>query len=553
MGDPVLSPTTSGSVWRRFERAAEAPSCLHIAGDGTRPLADLVESASKAAAGLVARGIGPGSRVGALMTTTFELVEAVLATWAAGATFVSLPSRPVVGSAAGWRLELDARIGKADVELLLLDEGERGLDVAPPTCSIAQLSTAGSTVVADDIDARSPALIQFSSGTTANPRGVLLTHAALGAQFDAVTSRAGPAAPGDRHLLSWLPLHHDLGFVAYLLLPLARGDNLTLIPTPSFLRDPLTWLRTISESRATQSPAPNFAYGLVARHLERTPVRRLDLSSWRYASTGGEAIDAATLDRFARAAAPFGFDPSAFVPGYGLAEATCIVSVRAPSTGVLRDEVDRQALMQGVAEPVTSGPSSVTFVSTGEPLDGCSVRMVRDGGPAGEREIGEILVKAPFVMDGYVEDEPGTREVLQDGWLRTGDLGYLADGQLYVTGRSKDLVIVRGQNLHPEDLERLAIDTPGIRPGGVVAVGDRQGGADEHLLIVAETILTARRERDRCREELVRRIWRATGLSPRVILAPSGSVAKTTSGKLRRSETLARALDGRIVDVDDPR
>ena len=277
------------------------------------------------------------------------------------------------------------------------------------------------------------AFVQFTSGATSDPKGVALTHRNLCANVNAINGPQGLATTDADSAVSWLPLHHDMGLVGMALGALYASRPAVFLPTHVFVRRPAEWLRAISRHRATVSFAPNFAYDLCVRRVKDRDLAGVDLSCWRVAGCGAEPIHPPTLAAFAGRFAAFGFRETSFLPGYGLAEHV-VAATFAPRGRPLR----------------TDGP----LVSCGLPLPDHRLRIVdQDGRDVPEHEVGEIFLAGPSVMQGYYENGALTREALVDGWLRTGDLGYLADGELYVCGRVKDLIIANGRKLHPQDLE----------------------------------------------------------------------------------------------------
>jgi fatty-acyl-CoA synthase len=373
-----------------------------------------------------------------------------------------------------------------------------------------------------------------------------LSHGAIAAFLGAYGERLNFASADA--MFSWLPMYHDLGFINYLLVPLSLGVPLQLMPPEAFLADYSSWLTELTRQGGTHSAAPNFAYALVGRVLANTNANTnagsIDLSLMKSFGCGGELIDPSIIRRFLELAGGFGLRGNGFAGGYGLAEAVCAVSFRGFGLGFSSDVVDRSALASGTAQPAVRGEGSAEFASVGTPMPGLEV-MVADSGGEGlsERSVGEIIVRGPTVMDGYLNDEPATDAVIKDGWLHTGDIGYIADGDLYVTGRAKDVIIVRGQNYFAGDIERVAEKVSGARKGGCVAVPVRISSGEEIGLIV-ETNLESAAERDECREQLARAIWTETGIVPRKVhLVAPGTLPKTSSGKPQRLRA-RQLLDG---------
>jgi fatty-acyl-CoA synthase len=328
-----------------------------------------------------------------------------------------------------------------------------------------------------------------------------------------------------------------MGFFGHLVAGLGLGMSTTLMSTRLFLEDPGLWLVESSRARAHHFAAPNFAYGLVSRHIKAGLSEAVDLSSTRAASSGGEQITPSTVETFLELAGPLGFDPASFVSGYGLAEATCGVAVRGPGLGFALDSVSREALARGTASPAPADSEGASeFASVGTPFQGLGIEIRDPGGKVlGERVVGEIFVRGPTLMDGYLDDPEATEETLVDGWLRTGDLAYWARGELHIAGRAKDVIIVRGQNFYAEDIERIVERVQGVRKGCSAAVPIHDGGT-EGIALVIETRLGSVEDKENCQKEISRELWRETGMIPKkVLLIEPGSLPKTTSGKLQRS------------------
>ena len=511
---------------------------------------ELVDQAERKAAGLAEHGIERGAAVGLFAHTTFDYITGCLAIWRRGAVVVSLPTAPRMGSLEAWIERSASHLRKAKAKALLLGEGDSALDLGVPTLAMASLGHSGP--FRDPFPEPSDiALIQFSSGSTSHPKGVQLDHRAVTELHEASTRRLGPHSEGtDGCFLSWLPLSHDWGLLQFALRPMRLGRSTVLMPTEAFVEAPLRWLEEIGRWRAVQSPAPNSAYGFVARLLERSDKLDTDLASWTYAGNGGEPVDVGTLEAFSAAAARYGFEAGALVPGYGLAEATCDVSVAAPGSGWRADHIERSSLAEGHAKRAGGpGPGVSTFVSVGPPLDHVELTIADDAGhELPERSVGEIVVRSQSVMRGYIDDPGATGEALRGEELRTGDLGYMADGELFITGRMKDIIIVGGRNYHAEDIERVVETVSVVRKGAVVALPVRQAGA-EGIGVIAESRATGE-ELLRGRSEIRARVLAETGVGARsIVFVEPRSLPKTTSGKLRRAESKRMWEQGELTDV----
>jgi fatty-acyl-CoA synthase len=392
------------------------------------------------------------------------------------------------------------------------------------------------------------AFLQYTSGSTGDPKGVVLTHANLLANIRSIIS--GVHVKASDVCVSWLPLYHDMGLIGAWFVPIFTGVRLVVMSPLAFLSRPERWLRAIQQHRATISPAPNFAYELCVRKIADKDLQGLDLSSWRAAINGAEPVRAETLQRFTTRFAPYGFRRDALMPVYGLAEGSLAVSVPQMGAGYKVDRIGRaQFESEGRAVPVSGGEATaLEFVNAGKPLPSVEVRIVdADGRDVGERRQGRLWFRGPAATSGYYHNDAATRELSRDGnWLDSGDLGYLAEEELYITGRAKDMIIKAGRNLYPHEVEEIAGRVAGVRTGCVVAFGapDERTGT-ERLIVAAE--LRDAASAQRIESEVARAVTDALGMPPDVImLLPPQSIPKTSSGKLRRSETRRLFLDGKL-------
>ena len=392
------------------------------------------------------------------------------------------------------------------------------------------------------------ALVQFTSGSTSAPRGVALSHRNLSANIDAINGPSGLGTSSRDSAVSWLPLYHDMGLVGMALGPLYAARPGVLLPPRSFVRRPAEWLKAISRHRATVSFAPNFAYELAVRRVKDRDLDGMDLSCWRIAGCGAEPVSAPTLAAFAERFAAAGFRAGSFYPCYGLAEHVLAASLppRDRPPRVVHVSVEQLATRRQ-AVVTHAGESTVSLVGCGRALPGHEIRIVGDAGPvAGEREVGEIALAGPSVMLGYYGDAEATEQAIRHGWLYTGDLGFMADGELFVCGRVKDVIIVNGRKYHPQDLEWAVSGLAGIGRGGVVAFGTAAPGAADRVVMVVERSGAA--AGDGLVDAIRRRIGDAFGLYvDTVALVPNGSIGRTTSGKVQRAATKAQYVGGTLA------
>jgi acyl carrier protein len=517
---------------------------------------ELRRRALRAAAALRAQGLAAGATCALMLPTSLEFFVAFYGALYAGGVPVPLypPARP---SALEDHLKRQAGIlGNCEAPLLVTVPQAKPLahllkPLAPTLRQVLTPADLDAEPLAAPVERGGDdlALLQYTSGSTGNPKGVMLTHAQLLANLRAM-GRAVSAGPRDV-FVSWLPLYHDMGLIGAWMGSLYYGMHLVLMSPLAFLARPSRWLRAVAAHRATISAAPNFAYEICASRLDERELEGLDLSGWKWAFNGAEAVSAETLARFARRLAPYGFDPRAITPVYGLAECGLDLAFPPPRRGVRVDCIDREALMfTGRAVPVKNAdPHAAAIVACGAPLPGYEIRIVDAAGRVlPERQQGRVQFRGPSATAGYYRNPEATAQLLDGDWRNTGDLGYLADGELFVTGRDKDLIIRAGHNLHPFELEAAVGELPGIRKGcvAVFGVADPQA-ATERVVVVAET-----RETDPQRQQELRARIQALaaelidGPADEVVLAPPGSVLKTSSGKLRRAATRDAYVAGRL-------
>ena len=512
---------------------------------------DIERVTARRAAALQARGLKKGDRIGLIVVEPQEFVLTFLAAVRVGVVPVPLYPPLALGAldaygdrssaileAAGARV-LVASSRLQNVLWALVDRVE-SLETLVP---VERLADGGDPrypeITPDDL-----AFLQFTSGSTATPKGVMVTHRSLMANAHAMIVDGVKKDLGDGTLVSWLPLYHDMGLVGFVLAAVANGLNSVLIPTMRFIRRPSAWFETIHRHRATMSCAPNFGYELITRRSKDEDVERWDLSCLEVLCCGAEPIHPETIRRFHERFTPCGLKPTVFMPAYGMAEATLAISFK-PSGEVYRTrKVDAASFEDGgrVQAPV-EGQRTLEHVSCGRTFPGHEVRAFNEDGPLPDGVEGELRLRGPSVTAGYFQAPEATAETFRDGWLHTGDLGFVLDGQVYITGRLKDLIIVNGRNIHPQAVEWVVQDVEGVRKGNVVAFSV-PGQTGEELVVALES---RRQDLDALTAEVREVVQRELSLAVAdVAVLPPGTLPKTSSGKLQRRKTRQHYRDARL-------
>ncbi|MFM0326518.1 AMP-binding protein [Caballeronia glebae] len=511
--------------------------------------AELFHRAREHAAGLQERGIGPGDAIALMLPTGSDYFVCFMAIVLCGA--VPVPIYPPARAA-----QLEEHIVR---HTAILENAQAKALITFSELGVlggllrARVSTLREVLVPGQIESRETrqwfaagsddvALLQYTSGSTGDPKGVVLTHANLLANIRAMGDRMRV----DSHdvLVSWLPLYHDMGLIGAWLAPLYYGLPLVVTSPLAFLARPERWLRMISRYHGTVTAAPNFAYARCASRLDQEAFEGLDLSSLRFAFCGAEPVSPDTLRAFATRFTRYGLDARALAPVYGLAENALAVTFPSPSRGLKTDRVERGLLSErGQATPARTGEDTIELVACGYPLRGTDLRIVGENGETlEERHIGRIEFRGSSATRGYFRNEAQTAHLIHGGWLDTGDLGYLADGELYVTGRLKDMIIRGGRHFFPYELEEAIGKLLGVVHGGVAVCGrpDVRGGT-ERLVIIVETTSND----EEARTPLKTRINEATMVcfgtpAEEVALVAPDTILKTPGGKIRHAATLER-------------
>jgi len=535
--------------------AAQGPTGLNLYGLRGElieaiPYATLRERALAMAARLLAAGLKTHDRVGLVAETDADFITAFFACQYARVTPAPLPLPAPLGGRDAYVEQIGRMLASARAAAVFGPESllpwlqdsaaSAGTRIAQQVSDLPAVPPVELPApTADD-----PCYVQFSSGSTRNPTGVLCTHRALMANAFAST-KGGLRVTADDRAVSWLPLYHDMGLVGFLLMPLSAQMSIDLMPTGAFVRRPLLWLDLISKNGATISYSPSFGYELCAKRGDGTR-EGLDLSAWRVAGCGGDMVRPGPLMAFAERYATAGFKPTAFVASYGMAEATLGLSMSPLERGLIFDTVDVERMEQDGAVKAGAGARSRAFVRCG-PIFADHELEVRDehGKVLPERRVGRIFARGPSLMQEYFGDPQATAAVLStDGWLDTGDLGYLAEGQIVPTGRAKDLILLNGRNVWPQDLEWTAeSEIERLRSGDVAAFSIDEDAA-EQLVVLVQARSSDPEVRRTLTEDVAALLRARHGVEAKVELVGHNALPQTSSGKLSRSKARALFLAG---------
>ena len=566
---PPDSPASFLDVLR--ERTDTEPDRVQIhlmEGDEGQDISygQLLERSREVAAGLVASGLERNETAALMLPTGEDFFYAFFGIALAGGIAV-----PIYPPAQASKIEeyVNRQVGilrNADVRFLIsfgrVQAVSRvmrlGLPGVREVTTVGELRRRGRARSAADVDPADTFFVQYTSGSTGDPKGVTLGHSNVLANIRGIGW--GVRATPDDAVVSWLPLYHDMGLIGSWLFSIYHGLPITILSPLDFLSRPERWLWAVSDAdRDVLCPAPNFSYELCARKIPDEALTDVDLSSWRVVINAGEAVLPETLARFEQRFRPYGFNAQGFIPCYGLAESSVALTFPPLRRRPLIDTIDRARFERdGRAEPPAGGEPGengresklLRFVANGRPLPGHEVRIVdAEDRDVGERVRGRVLFRGPSKTSGYYRNPEATAAVTTaDGWMDTGDLGYWADGEIYITGRLKETIIKGGHNIAPQEIELAAADVAGVRRGCVAAFGvtDRDTGT-ERLVVVAETRTGERGEFSRIREEIVATVDERVGIPPdHVELVDAQSIPKTSSGKIRHGETRRLYEQGRL-------
>lgn len=505
--------------------------------------AQLVDSRAQALQGL---GVGPGVVVAVMGPTSLELATTCAAVWMCEATLTVLPTPTRLGNLEQFLAETLAKIDRSKASVLVGEEGAvacfaemAGIPVLP----WGDLDSTSDLRLEPALQSCQPALIQFSSGTTRDPHPILLSQEALLHNAQAVLE-CFPGGASNHSCVSWLPLYHDMGLIGCFLMPLLAPGDLTLMGPEVFAVRPVTWLEAISERKATTSSAPNFALAYCADRLTDKEIGDLDLSSWKISMVGAEAVRPKTLRRFAERFAGVGFDPSAFSPVYGLAEATLAVTFSPLGEGLRTLEFDREEL--AASGRVQAGSSESPCL--GKPLRGVEVEIRRDGKVVEEDQLGDVFVRSASLLTGTLEQ--GELVKPQADWLDTGDAGFLHKGDLYLYGRRRDILLLDGRNHDPSVVEAAAEGLDELRRCCAFCAEVEEEEKDKLLLLCevsrkweGDPLALQEKVRTHCRRE-------ANLVPHEVVLLRSGELPVTSSGKLQRSKAAQMHKDSKLLGLE---
>jgi len=509
---------------------------------------DLRDQAKVLARKLLGLGCERGARVGIIAETESMFHRFFFACQYAGLIPVALPAGIQLGAHGAYVSQVRRMLKSCGASIVVapdshanfMAEAVQGLDLlmAGKQADFEGLPEAEIEFVApaaDDI-----AYLQYTSGSTSFPRGVEITQKTVLNNLLEI-ARYGLKLTAEDRFVSWLPFYHDMGLVGFILVPLIGQLSVDYLGSRTFAMRPRLWLKILSDNKGTISSAPTFGYALCAKRLRPSDVESYDLGSWRAACVGAERINPEPLQEFADILAPSGFDRNAFVACYGMAECVLATSFAPLGEGLNVDVVDRDLMVAtGEARPLEGDALSTSrYVDCGKLLPGFEFAIIDDDGIIlDDRHCGHIYLKGPSVMRGYYRDEESTAKALsEDGWLNTGDIGYQIGDHVVITSRSKDVIIIKGRNIWPYDLEVLAQQTGGVKLGGVAAFSVSADSGEEQAVLVVETKERDLQNRQHIVEDISRSIHAHFGINVLIDLKPSGTLPRTSSGKLSRSQS----------------
>ncbi len=515
----------------------------------TLPYAELRASARVLARKLLGMGLEKGDHVALIAETNPEFLQFFFACQYAGLVPVALPASIKLGGHAAYVTQLSGLLKSSQAVIAMapegyvpyLEEAGEGLGLRLVGSPDAFNRLPEAEVTFPESDPEDVAYIQYTSGSTKFPRGVVIKQRSVMSNLGGIIRHGVKIGPGDR-CFSWLPFYHDMGLVGLVLVPVASQMSVDYLDTREFAMRPRQWLNLMTRTRATISFSPPFGYELCTRRLREGEAAKYDLSNWRVAGVGAEMIRSETLERFARALAPAGFNEKAFLACYGMAECSLAVSFaplhEAHSTDCVDGDYHADCQKALPITEVESPGRARCFVECGEPLPEYEVEVRNeDGNVLPDRHSGTIYVRGPSVMSGYFNaPEDTARSLSADGWLNTGDIGYRVEGRLIITGREKDLIIINGRNIWPQDLEYLAEQQPEVNIGDALAFSVPAPDGEEVCVLVVQCRDSDSDVRASLIDRLKRLVHLELGIDTYIELVPSHTLPRTSSGKLSRSK-----------------
>lgn len=566
-----LTPTpTADDLPRRFADFETVGEALDYAAKGQRgfnfydaraslarvyPFAELQVDAMATARRLIGFGIKPGDRVALIADTEPRFCALFFGAIYAGALPVPLPLPTSFGGKESYIDQIGVQLDSCDPAILLYPDEIEELAAAAgqsrkipvfgwdkfaerdvPDCDLPQAKSS-------DL-----AYLQYSSGSTRFPHGVAVTHKAL--LHNVGSHSHGMNVSEEDRCVSWLPFYHDMGLVGCFISMVCNQVSTDYLKTSDFARRPLSWLDLISRNPGTScSFSPTFGYEICARRIgsQSNVAERFDLSRWRLAGNGADMIRPDVMQRFTDAFAPAKFDAKAFLPSYGLAEATLAVTIMPPGEG-MEVELVEETELAGEKQADGSRPKRYrAIVNCGKPVRDTLLEIrEEDGSILPEKTVGKVWMQSPSVMEGYYRDQEATDACLVDGWLDTGDMGYLSDGYLYIVGRAKDMIIINGKNHWPQDIEWAVEQLPGFKAGDIAAFAITTPGGDETPAVLVQCRTSDEIERLRLRDEIREKVRAITGMNCVIELVPPRTLPRTSSGKLSRAKARNLYLSGDI-------
>jgi len=544
MQDPkYVAPTLAAAI--RQLSAKDDKGFVFVKSDGTEryyPWKDLVAEAERRAAAFHAKGLKKGDRLAIAVPDPDEFVLSFMGAVLGGVVPVPISPQLTFKNIESYHDTVAHIANAAGASMLLTTTGTRQYvdPVVPRVASLANgvltVDQLGDAAIAGDkvdvaIEPTDTAFLQFTSGSTSRPKGVVVTHRNLAWNSESFMIHGLQKDSSFDKGVTWLPLFHDMGLIGFVVGTLFTDIPVVFLPTASFVRNPRIWLDKIHQHRGTITYAPNFAYALVSKRVKEKDLVDLDLSCLRRTGCGAEPIQAKTLREFGEKLRPAKFDPKSFLPSYGMAEATLAITFVPVESGVRADVRESDG-----AELVNCGRSF--------PEHEIGIVDVETGKRLGDREVGEIITRGPSITAGYYNEPELTAAAFRNGWLHTGDLGYTVNGEVFICGRLKDMIIVRGKNFYPNDIEWVVSELPGVRRGNVVAFGVDVNG-EEQLVVAAEAFAS---EAATLSTTIAQAVVESFSLTTHeVVIVPQGTLPRTSSGKPQRRKTRDLYLNGTLA------